>query len=144
MAPAWVTAGSSICCPLHLQSGPDIATGLVLAQVTADTKSNEITSFAPLLDVVEAVLGTWQGARCAAHPDRSRPRGHHPPSTPDGADERQPADPVQTAEAASLDAGHGRRETRWHRTNGATNIARATRRSPDLTTAVTSGYLTTC
>ncbi|WP_243707186.1 hypothetical protein [Micromonospora sp. KC606] len=31
----------------------------------------------------------------------------------------------------------------WHRTAGATNIARATRRSHDLITAVTSGYPTT-
>lgn len=43
---------------VHLLSALDTATGIVLAQVTVDTKSNEITSFAPLLDAVEQVLGT--------------------------------------------------------------------------------------
>lgn len=46
---------------VHLLSALDTTTGLVLAQVTVDTKSNEITSFAPLLDAVEAVLGTLAG-----------------------------------------------------------------------------------
>jgi predicted transposase YbfD/YdcC len=46
---------------VHLLSALDTATGIVLAQVTVDTKSNEITSFAPLLDAVERVLGTLAG-----------------------------------------------------------------------------------
>jgi len=46
---------------MHLLSALDTATGLVVAQVTVDTKSNEITSFAPLLDAVETVLGTLAG-----------------------------------------------------------------------------------
>jgi hypothetical protein len=46
---------------VHLLSALDTATGLVIAQVTVDTKSNEITSFAPLLDAVETVLGTLAG-----------------------------------------------------------------------------------
>jgi predicted transposase YbfD/YdcC len=46
---------------VHLLSALDTTTGVVLAQVTVDTKSNEITSFAPLLDAVEAVLGTLTG-----------------------------------------------------------------------------------
>jgi hypothetical protein len=46
---------------VHLLSALDTATGLVIAQVTVDTKSNEITSFAPLLDAVEMVLGTLAG-----------------------------------------------------------------------------------
>jgi predicted transposase YbfD/YdcC len=46
---------------VHLLSALDTTTGIVLAQVTVDTKSNEITSFAPLLDAVEAVLGTLAG-----------------------------------------------------------------------------------
>jgi predicted transposase YbfD/YdcC len=46
---------------VHLLSALDTATGIVLAQVTVDTKSNEITSFAPLLDAVEKVLGTLAG-----------------------------------------------------------------------------------
>jgi predicted transposase YbfD/YdcC len=46
---------------VHLLSALDTATGVVIAQVTVDTKSNEITSFAPLLDAVEKVLGTLAG-----------------------------------------------------------------------------------
>ncbi|BEL07219.1 hypothetical protein Q0Z83_054100 [Actinoplanes sichuanensis] len=46
---------------VHLLSALDTTTGIVIAQVTVDTKSNEITSFAPLLDAVEKVLGTLAG-----------------------------------------------------------------------------------
>jgi hypothetical protein len=46
---------------VHLLSALDTTTGIVLAQVTVDTKSNEITSFAPLLDAVEKVLGSLAG-----------------------------------------------------------------------------------
>ncbi|WP_332309712.1 ISAs1 family transposase [Catenuloplanes japonicus] len=46
---------------IHLLSALDTTTGLVIAQVSVDTKSNEITSFAPLLDAVEKVLGTLTG-----------------------------------------------------------------------------------
>ena len=46
---------------VHLLSALDTVTGIVLAQVTVDTKSNEITSFAPLLDAVETVLGSLAG-----------------------------------------------------------------------------------
>jgi predicted transposase YbfD/YdcC len=46
---------------VHLLSALDTTTGIVIAQVVVDTKSNEITSFAPLLDAVEAVLGTLSG-----------------------------------------------------------------------------------
>ena len=46
---------------VHLLSAFDTTTGIVIAQVTVDTKSNEITSFAPLLDAVEKVLGTLAG-----------------------------------------------------------------------------------
>ena len=46
---------------VHLLSALDTTTGIVIAQVTVDTKSNEITSFAPLLDAVEAVLGALTG-----------------------------------------------------------------------------------
>jgi hypothetical protein len=34
---------------VHLLSACDTATGMVLAQVTIETKSNEIPAFAPLL-----------------------------------------------------------------------------------------------
>jgi predicted transposase YbfD/YdcC len=46
---------------VHLLSALDTGTGIVLAQVTVDAKSNEIPAFAPLLDAVEAVLGTLAG-----------------------------------------------------------------------------------
>ncbi len=46
---------------VHLLSALDTTTGIVIAQVTVDTKSNEITSFVPLLDAVEKVLGTLTG-----------------------------------------------------------------------------------
>ncbi|MFI6333324.1 ISAs1 family transposase, partial [Micromonospora chersina] len=46
---------------VHLLSALDTTTGIVLAQVTVATKSNEITSFAPLLDAVEQVLGSLAG-----------------------------------------------------------------------------------
>jgi predicted transposase YbfD/YdcC len=46
---------------VHLLSALDTGTGIVLAQVTVDTKSNEIPAFAPLLDAVEKVLGTLAG-----------------------------------------------------------------------------------
>ena len=43
---------------VHLLSALDTSTGIVLAQVTVDAKSNEIPAFTPLLDAVERVLGT--------------------------------------------------------------------------------------
>ncbi|KUL35545.1 hypothetical protein ADL15_14425 [Actinoplanes awajinensis subsp. mycoplanecinus] len=46
---------------VHLLSALDTTTGIVIAQVTVDTKSNEITSFVPLLDAVEKVLGSLAG-----------------------------------------------------------------------------------
>ncbi len=46
---------------VHLLSALDTTTGIVLAQVTVDTKSDEITSFAPLLNAVEQVLGSLAG-----------------------------------------------------------------------------------
>lgn len=46
---------------VHLLSALDTSTGIVLAQVTVAAKSNEIPAFAPLLDAVEAVLGSLDG-----------------------------------------------------------------------------------
>jgi hypothetical protein len=43
---------------VHLLSALDTGTGIVLAQVTVDTKSNEIPAFTPLLNAVEKVLGS--------------------------------------------------------------------------------------
>jgi predicted transposase YbfD/YdcC len=70
---------------VHLLSALDTATGIVLAQVTVDTKSNEITSFVPLLDAVERVLGTLAGVLFIAdalhtqtgHADEVAARGAH-------------------------------------------------------------------
>lgn len=46
---------------VHLLSALDTSTVIVLAQVTVDAKSNEISAFTPLLDAVQAVLGTLDG-----------------------------------------------------------------------------------
>ncbi|MGW5669196.1 ISAs1 family transposase [Micromonospora sp. NPDC003776] len=46
---------------VHLLSALDTSTGIILAQVTVDAKSNEIPAFAPLLDAVETVHGTLAG-----------------------------------------------------------------------------------
>jgi predicted transposase YbfD/YdcC len=46
---------------VHLLSALDTSTGIVLAQVTVDAKSDEIPAFRPLLDAVEAVLGSLNG-----------------------------------------------------------------------------------
>ncbi|MGW3810853.1 ISAs1 family transposase [Micromonospora sp. NPDC005113] len=46
---------------VHLLSALDTSTGIVLAQVTIAAKSNEIPAFAPLLDAIEAVLGSLTG-----------------------------------------------------------------------------------
>src|SRR6266550_3392242 len=43
---------------VHLLSAYDTGTGLVLAQVQIDAKSNEIPAFTPLLDRVQALLGS--------------------------------------------------------------------------------------
>jgi predicted transposase YbfD/YdcC len=45
----------------HLLSALDTSTGIVLAQVTIDAKSNEIPAFKPLLDAVERVLDCLTG-----------------------------------------------------------------------------------
>jgi hypothetical protein len=46
---------------VHLLSALDTSTGIVLAQVTVAAKSNETPAFTPLLDAVEAVLGSLHG-----------------------------------------------------------------------------------
>jgi predicted transposase YbfD/YdcC len=70
---------------VHLLSALDTSTGIVLAQVTIDAKSNEIPAFTPLLDAVEAVLGTLTGVLFTAdalhtqtgHADEVARRGAH-------------------------------------------------------------------
>src|SRR5690606_37804026 len=46
---------------VDLLSAYDTATGIVLAQVCVEAKSNEIPAFAPLLDQVQAQLGSLDG-----------------------------------------------------------------------------------
>jgi hypothetical protein len=90
----------------------DTSTGIVLAQVTVDTKSNEIPAFTPLLDAVEMVLGTLTGVpvrrRRTAHPDRSRPADHHPRSAPVTPGQGQPAHAAHPAQGSALGADPGR------------------------------------
>jgi hypothetical protein len=51
---------------VHLLSAYDTATGIVLAQVTIEAKSNEIPAFAPLLAQVKARLGCLAGTLITA------------------------------------------------------------------------------
>jgi hypothetical protein len=46
---------------VHLLSALDTSTGIVLAQITVDAKSNEIPAFTPLLNAVEKILGNLAG-----------------------------------------------------------------------------------
>jgi predicted transposase YbfD/YdcC len=46
---------------IHLLAAYDTATGMVLAQRTIASKSNEIPAFGPLLDQVETILGSLDG-----------------------------------------------------------------------------------
>jgi predicted transposase YbfD/YdcC len=70
---------------VHLLSALDTSTGIVLAQVTVDAKSNEIPAFTPLLDAVERLLGNLHGILFVAdalhtqtgHADQIAARGAH-------------------------------------------------------------------
>jgi predicted transposase YbfD/YdcC len=70
---------------VHLLSALDTGTGIVLAQVTVDTKSNEIPAFTPLLNAVEKVLGSLAGVLFVAdamhtqtdHAEQITARGAH-------------------------------------------------------------------
>jgi predicted transposase YbfD/YdcC len=111
---------------VHLLSALDTRTGIVLAQVTVDAKSNEIPAFAPLLDAVEAVLGSLAGIvfvadalhTQTAHADELAARGAHLMVPVKG---NQPTlfAQLKTLPWAQVpagdrrhDRGHGRRETR--------------------------------
>ncbi|MDI6106051.1 ISAs1 family transposase [Actinoplanes sp. NEAU-A12] len=111
---------------VHLLSALDTATGIVLAQVTVDTKSNEITSFAPLLDAVEKVLGTLAGVLFIAdaphtqtgHADEVTARRAHLLVQVKGNQpslfkqlKRLPWAQIPVGDR-TRDRGHGRRETR--------------------------------
>ena len=111
---------------VHLLSALDASTGVVLAQVTVAAKSNEIPAFTPLLDAVEAVLGSLAGILFVAdalhtqtgHAEQIAARGAHL-MTPVKANQptlyaRLKALPWAQVPAGDRrhDSGHGRRETR--------------------------------
>lgn len=70
---------------VHLLSALDTSTGITLAQVTIDAKSNEIPAFTPLLDAVQQVLGDLGGVLFIAdalhaqtdHAEQVHRRGAH-------------------------------------------------------------------
>ena len=111
---------------VHLLSALDTSTGIVLAQVTVNAKSNEIPAFKPLLDAVEQVLGSLQDLIFVAdalhtqtgHANEIAARGAHLLIPVKG---NQPTLFTQftTLPWAQIpighqtrDRGHGRRETR--------------------------------
>ena len=111
---------------VHLLSALDTATGIVIAQFGVDTKSNEITSFAPLLDAVEKVLGTLAGVLFIAdalhtqtgHADEVTARHAHLLVQVKGNQptlfkqlKRLPWAQIPVGDR-TRDRGHGRRETR--------------------------------
>lgn len=99
---------------VHLLSALDTSTGIVLAQVTVDTKSNEIPAFTPLLNAVRSPGQPDPGPvrrRRDAYPDRSHRADHQPWSTPSPAGKGEPAhsscpaqDPAVGADPRSVTA----------------------------------------
>jgi predicted transposase YbfD/YdcC len=111
---------------VHLLSALDTSTGIVLAQVTVNAKSNEIPAFTPLLDAVERLLGSLHGLIFVAdalhtqvgHAHEIAARGAHLLIPAKGNQPRLFAQ-LKTLPWAQVpighqtrDAGHGRRETR--------------------------------
>ena len=111
---------------IHLLSALDTSTGIVLAQVTVHAKSNEIPAFAPLLDAVEAVLGSLKDLLFVADALHTQV-GHATEIAARGAHLLIPVkgnQPTLFAQLKTLpwaqipighqtrDRGHGRRETR--------------------------------
>ncbi|MGI5185510.1 ISAs1 family transposase [Dactylosporangium sp. CA-152071] len=111
---------------MHLLSALDTSTGVVLAQVTVDAKSNEIPAFAPLLDAVTAVLGDLTGVLFVAdalhtqtsHAREINTRGAHllvqvkaNQPTLHNQLKRLPWAQIPVGNR-TRDTGHGRRETR--------------------------------
>lgn len=111
---------------VHLLSAYDTTHGLVLAQVQIEAKSNEIPAFTPLLDRVQAQLGSLDGAVIVAdalhaqtgHARDVAARGAHLYVTVKANQPTLHAH-LKTLPWAQVpvgdrrrDAGHGRRETR--------------------------------
>jgi predicted transposase YbfD/YdcC len=111
---------------VHLLSALNTHTGIVLAQVTIDAKSNEIPAFTPLLNAVETVLGSINGILFVAdalhtqtgHADEIARRGAHLMTAVKGNQPTLFAQlkalpwPKIPAGDRRRDRGHGRRETR--------------------------------
>ncbi|MCS7480464.1 ISAs1 family transposase [Umezawaea endophytica] len=115
-----MTAARPICSAL------DTGTGIVLAQVTVDAKSNEIPVFTPLLDAVHKVVGSLKGIVFVAdalhtqtgHAQQIAAHGAHLIAAVKGNQPRLFAQlkslpwPQIPAGDRTRDRGHGRRETR--------------------------------
>jgi Transposase DDE domain len=89
----------------------DTSTGIVLAQVTIDAKSNEIPAFKPLLDAVMAVLGSLTGVLFVAdalHTQTGHAAEVAARGAPAATGQRQPAHPVRPAQSPTLGADPGR------------------------------------
>jgi predicted transposase YbfD/YdcC len=111
---------------VHLLSALDTGTGIVLAQVTVDAKSNEIPAFTPLLDAVHKVVGTLKGAvfvadalhTQAGHARQVAAHGAHLIAAVKGNQPKLSAQlkslpwSLVPAGDRTRDRGHGRRETR--------------------------------
>ncbi|WP_229795820.1 ISAs1 family transposase, partial [Actinoplanes campanulatus] len=111
---------------VHLLSALDTSTGIVLAQVTVEAKSNEIPAFTPLLAAVEKVLGSLTGILFVAdamhtqtdHAEQITSRGAHLLLQAKGNQPTLHAQ-LKTLPWAQIpvgdrtrDRGHGRKETR--------------------------------
>jgi predicted transposase YbfD/YdcC len=111
---------------VHLLSALDTSTGIILAQVTVDTKSNEIPAFTPLLNVVEKVLGSLAGLLFVADAMHTQ-TGHAQQITARGAHlllQAKGNQPTLHTQLKALpwaqipagdrtrESGHGRKETR--------------------------------
>lgn len=111
---------------VHLLSAYDTSTGIVLAQVQIDAKSNEIPAFTPLLKQVRTVLGSLDGVLVVADALHAQV-GHAQLLATDGAHlmatikANQPTlfDQLKSLPWAQVpigaqtrETGHGRKETR--------------------------------
>jgi hypothetical protein len=97
---------------VHLLSAYDTATGMVLAQVAIEAKSNEIPAFAPLRAQVKARLGSLAGTLILADALHAQV-GHantrrRPGWASDGPGEGQPAQNPAPAGELAVGAGPGR------------------------------------
>jgi predicted transposase YbfD/YdcC len=111
---------------VHLLSALDTSTGIVLAQVTVDAKSNEIPAFTPLLDAVHNVVGSLKGIVFVAdalhtqtgHAQQVAAHGAHLITAVKGNQPKLFAQlkslpwPQIPAGDRTRSRGHGRRETR--------------------------------